>query len=77
MVSTCGLTRLVALGWLVGFGVLTISGSSAAGWVAALVTVAIAIGVQRVRGSGSSCPIPTPADERAGRRSAAEVPPPR
>jgi hypothetical protein len=75
--SSCGLTRLIALGWLVGFGVLTLTGSSAAGWIAALVAVAIVIGVQRVRGGGSSCPVPTPADERADRRSPAEVPPPR
>jgi hypothetical protein len=74
MVNTCGLTRLIALGWLVGFGVATMTGSSAAGWVTALVTVAIVIGVQRVRGGGAACPIPTPAEEHADRLTPAEVP---
>lgn len=77
MMNTCGLTRLIALAWLVGFGMTTITGSTAAGWLAALAAVAIVIGIRRVRGGGASCPIPTPAYEHADRRSGAEVPPPR
>ena len=75
MINTCGVTRLIALGWLVGFGVATLVGSSAAGWVAALLTMAVVIGIQRARGGGGSCPIPTsPSREQATGLTVDEVP---
>lgn len=73
--TTCGLTRLLALGWIVGLGVSTLAGSSAAGWIAALATLAVVIGVQRHRGGGWACPVPTaPNREHAAPPAADEAP---
>ena len=53
----CGATRLLVPAFLVGVGVSSLTGSDLDGWLAAALTVAVLVAVQKVRGTAASCPI--------------------
>lgn len=60
----CGMTRLLVVGFVLGTLVATLTGNDAAGWVAALVGVAVVAAVQQVRGTRASCAVERPASRR-------------
>lgn len=60
IVDTCGATRLLVPGFLIGLSVSSVAGSDLLGWIAGAVTVAVLIVVQRFRGTGSACAIHLP-----------------
>ena len=60
-ISVCGLTRLVAPAFFVGFTAAVWTGRDVVGWVVAAAVAAGLYGWGRFRGTSVSCPVPTAA----------------
>ncbi len=60
--STCGMTRLLIPGFLVGLAVATFARNDLYGWIAAGLTMGIVAAVQKVRDKDQVCVIAPPMD---------------
>lgn len=57
IVDTCRATRLLAPALVVAITVSSLGGSDLVAWIAAAATVAVLLGVQRVRGAAPACAV--------------------
>lgn len=58
MINTCGITRTLVPGFIVGVAISTFTRNDAAAWIAAVATIALTALVKRARGTSGSCALP-------------------